>query len=241
MYNPFDLDKSDPQIILDSLSGKDSMNNLTDSIYKALGLKENFNLNKPMTQPSRTSPRNQQIPSNQSDYYDYKDYQDYDYEDSSHGSLINKQREELRRLEKEEEEKNKKLKLEQEIKLQKEKEDRLAHEKKLEEERLLASMKLVKRKQLPVEPPATEPNSTHILFRFPDGVNRSERRFFKNDTVKDLYNYVESLENVEFNNHEGKFELVQTFPFAIFSDMQKTLVDEKLFPNAVVQIREKDQ
>lgn len=242
MHNPFDLDKSDSQIILDSLSGKDSMNNLTDSIYKSLGLKENITQNKSSNlKPSSTSSRNQQNPSIQSDNFDYKDYQDFDYEDNSHGSLINTQREELRRLEKEEEEKNKKIKLEQELKLQKEKEERIAQEKKLEEEKIIANMKLFKRKQLPVEPSSTDPESTYIIFRHPDGVNRSERRFFKNDSIKDLYNFVECLENVGFKNNEGKFELIQTFPFAVFSDMQKTIGQEKLFPNAVVQIKEKDQ
>jgi hypothetical protein len=34
------------------------------------------------------------------------------------------------------------------------------------------------------------------------------------------------------------FQLIQTFPFAVFENKDKTLLEEKLYPNAVVQIRE---
>lgn len=35
-----------------------------------------------------------------------------------------------------------------------------------------------------------------------------------------------------------KYELIQPFPFKLYNEMDKTLEDEKLFPNAVLQIRE---
>lgn len=35
-----------------------------------------------------------------------------------------------------------------------------------------------------------------------------------------------------------KYELIQPFPFKLYSDCEKTLEEEKLFPNAVLQIRE---
>lgn len=34
------------------------------------------------------------------------------------------------------------------------------------------------------------------------------------------------------------YELVQTFPFKLYSNKEKTLLEEGLFPNAVIQIRE---
>jgi hypothetical protein len=80
---------------------------------------------------------------------------------------------------------------------------------------------------------ATDPNSTLIVFRLPSG-NKAERRFNKKDTINDLYNYIASLEE----EHLTKYDLIQTFPFVIFIDKQKTLEEEKLFPNAVLQVRE---
>jgi len=35
-----------------------------------------------------------------------------------------------------------------------------------------------------------------------------------------------------------KYELIQPFPFKLYSDFTKMLEEEKLFPNAVLQIRE---
>ncbi len=233
LYNPFNLEKRDENIIIDTLQGAQNLNKLPETIYKSLSNKEN----------TRFSPSNNVINKNtkenkypEQDYY----YGDYDFEDDSHGSLINKQKEELSRLEREEEEKNRKLILDKQLKIQKEKEEKELEDRKLKEETQRKNILLYKKRNLPVEPVSTDPNSTHILFRYPDDSGRrSERRFYKQDTIKDLYNFVESLEDVEFNK-EGKFELIQTFPFAVFTDKEKTLEEEKLFPNAVLQIREKN-
>lgn len=146
----------------------------------------------------------------------------------------------MQRLEQEENDKRRRIKFEAELRKQKEKEEKELLLKKQEEQERTRNMKLYKFKQLPVEPPADDKTSTHILFRFPDGIQRVERRFFKKDSIRDLYNYIESLEDAHFN-HEGKFELIQTFPFVLFNDMDKTLEEEKLFPNAVIQIREKEE
>ena len=35
-----------------------------------------------------------------------------------------------------------------------------------------------------------------------------------------------------------KYELVQTFPFKTYTNKEKSLFEEGLFPNAVIQIRE---
>jgi hypothetical protein len=35
-----------------------------------------------------------------------------------------------------------------------------------------------------------------------------------------------------------KYELIQPFPFVAYRDMNKTLEEEKLFPNAILQIKE---
>lgn len=52
-----------------------------------------------------------------------------------------------------------------------------------------------------------------------------------------MYDLVESLEQNIFEDTEV-FDIIQTFPFKVFSDKDKTIQEEKLFPNAVLQIRE---
>ena len=80
-------------------------------------------------------------------------------------------------------------------------------------------------------------NSTKIVFRCPDLNRRIERRFLKTDTVDILYNFVDSLGKEIFSESEA-YELVQTFPFKSYTNKQRTLGEEGLFPNAIIQIRE---
>ncbi len=54
-----------------------------------------------------------------------------------------------------------------------------------------------------------------------------------------MYDLIESLEEKIFEESE-EFDIIQTFPFKVFSDKNKTLEEEKLFPNAILQIREKE-
>ncbi len=113
------------------------------------------------------------------------------------------------------------------------------------EENKLVSKKIeikepvIKKIILPDEPNINCSDASLILFRFPDGHGRIERRFFKTNKISDLYSFVESLENQSFNK-EGQFELVQTFPYKVFNKMDSSLEEEKLFPNAVIQLKELD-
>jgi len=54
-----------------------------------------------------------------------------------------------------------------------------------------------------------------------------------------LYDLVESLDENIFEEND-EFDIIQLFPFKVFSDKEKTLEEEKLFPNAMLQIREKE-
>ncbi len=67
-------------------------------------------------------------------------------------------------------------------------------------------------------------------------VHRVERRINRKNTIGDMYNVMKSLDDVSFN-HDERFDLIQAFPFASFNDKSKTLEEQKLFPNAVVHIR----
>jgi hypothetical protein len=37
-----------------------------------------------------------------------------------------------------------------------------------------------------------------------------------------------------------EFDIIQQFPFKVFNNMEMTIDEEKLFPNAVLQILEKE-
>jgi hypothetical protein len=161
-----------------------------------------------------------------------KDYEEDD-DETSHAKVIERQQAELKRLEEEENQKVMKQKHDEEMRKKKEKEELIKKEKDRQQELNKHHMKLFMKQSLPVEPLATDPASTLIVFRLPSG-HKAERRFNKKDSIDDLYNYISSLEE----EHLTKFDLIQTFPFVIFVDRQKTLEEEKLFPNAVLQVRE---
>lgn len=158
------------------------------------------------------------------------------YLNASNAQIIEEQKNELRNLErieqnKQQQEKEKLLqeKIEQEKKQQKE------NEMKTKVEKIKA--KLVE------EPSQDNPNSTLIIFRFPDGERREERRFLKSNTIQNLYDYVESFGNEIYTDQEGEnnsFSLMQTFPMKIYNDKKRTLEEEGLYPNAVLQIREEE-
>lgn len=220
----------DPHLIIDNLQGAANLDQLSFYVYKNMShVDSNNHLN------DNTNPNN-------------IDYDEMDLEDDSHSSIIKKQQMELNQLERQESEKIKAKKREEEDKFRKAKEEqqRIEREKKEEREKIerekieekLKLEKLSKKKNLlPEEPQSGDPESTLMVFRYPDGEGRAERRFSKKNKVKDLYTYIESLENQTFNE-EGKFELIQPFPFKAYKDKEKTLEEEKLFPNAVIQIRE---
>jgi hypothetical protein len=149
---------------------------------------------------------------------------------SDTASLIQQQKEEIENLERME---NEKKKLEEE-RLRKE---QLEKEEKLRREQEILNKKIEKEKQLPEEPVQGDPNSTHIIFRYPDGARRKERRFLKTDKVQILYDFVDSLGPDVFDESD-KYELIQPFPFKLYNNMERTLEEEQLFPNAVLQIRE---
>lgn len=65
------------------------------------------------------------------------------------------------------------------------------------------------------------------------------RKFNKTDTVQVLYDYVQSkLDEIQFENTRVVFELVQSMPRKVFSDKEKTLEEEGLYPSAMLQIKE---
>jgi len=148
----------------------------------------------------------------------------------SAGDIIAQQKrdfEELERMENEKKEKEKKEELEK-----KRKEEEL---KKLNER-----IELIK-KNLPEEPEDSNPNKSIIVFRYPDGEKNAERKFLKTDKIQILYDFVETLgREIYTEEYLNNFVLIQTFPYKKYEDKEKTLEEEGLFPNSVIQIKEID-
>lgn len=95
------------------------------------------------------------------------------------------------------------------------------------------------KKKFEIEPDKDNPDCCTISFRFPDGDKRQDRRFLKNNKVKDLYDYVKSLGNEIYTEEgNGVFSLYQPFPPKKYENMENTLEEEGLFPNAIIQIKE---
>ena len=152
----------------------------------------------------------------------------------SNAEIIEQQKRDLEKLERIEEMKKKQEReaLLREKQAQKEEEERL-------KELMLKAEKA--KRTLPEEPSKDDPNSTSIVFRYPDGEKRIERRFLKTNKVQILYDFIFSLGREIYTEPDyTKFSLIQPFPFKTYDNMDKTLEEESLFPNAVLQIKEEE-
>lgn len=137
------------------------------------------------------------------------------------------------------EERQKKL---EEEKLREEEEKKKEEEKFLEEKKKreeIDSKAKEAQKKIVKEPDQNNPDATTICFRYPDGTTTKNRRFLKSNKIQDLYVYVTSLGNEIYSEEEHNgFSLYQPFPPKKYEHMGNTLEEEKLCPNAVIQIRE---
>ena len=89
------------------------------------------------------------------------------------------------------------------------------------------------------EPDKDNPEATTICFRYPDGETTKNRRFLKSHKIQNLYDYVTSLGEEIYTEKQNKnFTLLQPFPPQIYDNLENTLEQEGLYPNALVQIKE---
>lgn len=162
----------------------------------------------------------------------YQNYNRSSVSGLTNAEIIAQQKRDMEELERQEnlkklEEKKRKEKELEEERLRKEKEEQI----KIESE--------MKKQILPPEPDKDDPNKATILFRYPDGNKTVERRFLKNEKIKLLYFFIESLGAEIYTEEDStSFELIQTFPFKKYDNKEKTIEEEGLFPNAVLQIKE---
>ena len=150
----------------------------------------------------------------------------------SDGEILEQQKNDMEELEKQARMKEEQIKKEK-LRIQNEK---IEEEKKLKE---IENKAKEAQKKIVDEPPEGAPDSTTICFRYPDGEKNINRRFLKSHTIKNLYDFVTSLGN-EIYSEEGinGFSLYQPFPPKKYTNMENTLEEEGLYPNAVIQIRE---
>ena len=117
-----------------------------------------------------------------------------------------------------------------------------------EEQQLIKEEKILKeienkakiaKNKIEEEPEENNPDCTIIIFRYPDGEKRIERRFLKSHTIQNLYDFVTSLGKEIYTEEENNtFSLYQPFPPKKYDNMKNTLEEEGLFPNAIIQIKE---
>ena len=145
------------------------------------------------------------------------------------GQVLAFQELKIRELEKLEEKKE----IEEKKKMEKEEKYKNIINQEIEESKKIAD-------NLKPEPDDDNPDKCIILFRFPDGEKNVQRKFLKQDKIQVLYDYIKSLGREIFSENEHHhFSLLQTFPFKLFDDKKdKTLEEEGLFPNSVLQIKE---
>lgn len=162
---------------------------------------------------------------------DLLDLVEEDINKLSNAELMEHQKRELEKLEVEA------------LKKKRDEEKRIEEEKKKKEEEKRKEEELKKKQELNKSALSSEPeegeNTALVIFRYPHSEQRAQRRFLKSDKIDMLYTFVRSLGNDIFED-SGEFELITPFPFKVFSDKNKTLEEEKLFPNAILQIRESE-
>ena len=153
----------------------------------------------------------------------------------SDGEVLKKRENQMRELERQEEEREKK---EKEKKMKEEEEENRIKKIKNRYEDESKKAKMI----LPEEPADNDPNVCHIIFRIPDGEKNIERKFLKTDKISVLYLFVKSIGREIFMEPDASdFDILCIgFPPKNLEDKKNnTLEEEGLFPNSLLQIREK--
>ena len=149
----------------------------------------------------------------------------------SHGEIIALQNREFEELQKKHAEKEKKEEEERKKKLEEEKKI-----KEYENEAKMAKMLLGE------EPDDNNPDVCFIKFRLPDGEKILERKFLKTDKISILYDYVKSNGREIFMEPDATdFDILCSGfpPQNLENKKNSTLEKEGLYPNSILQIREK--
>ena len=222
-----ELSRNDYNSINNSQSNNNNLNNNNINNNE-----NNSNLNNNYPNISiNNSYNNQNIPINNS-------YNDPNIRDSiaglSYGQILAKRENEMKELERQQEEKIKKE--EEEKRKQMEEENKL---KKIEENYQKEAE--ISKNLLPPEPDESNPDVCTIILRYPDGVKTMERRFLKTDKINTLFYFVNSKGMEVFSERAyNDFELIFGIPPKnLDNSKDKTLEEEGMFPNGIINIKEK--
>ena len=223
IQNILDLDTSSPSIIFCHNNSNENIFEKDNIIEQIKGTSININnfYNVLMNSLTKINKEKNSINENLNKY----SYLNNDINILTDGELLQRQKDDMEKLEKDAQD------MEEEIKLKK--------NKKREQFEKIEKKAEILKKKFEKEPEEDNPDVCVISFRYPDGDKRKERRFLKNNKIKDLYDYIESLGN-EIYTEDGKgvFSLYQPFPPKKYENMENTLEKEGLFPKVVIQIKE---
>lgn len=92
--------------------------------------------------------------------------------------------------------------------------------------------------RLSSEPMENDPNTALICFVSPNRTKMFERGFKKQQKVSELYKFVTTKINDIFGISSKKDFLLAIYPSKVLSNKEMSIEQEKLFPRAVIQIRE---
>ena len=153
----------------------------------------------------------------------------------SDGSILKKREQEIKELEREQAEKMRK----EEEKKKKIKDEENQKKKRIEDYEKEAELS---KNLLPEEPEGINHDISQIILRYPDGEKTIERKFHKTEKINVLYLFVKSKGREIFTEQESNdFDLIYGFPPKnLDNSRNNTLEEEGLFPNAIIQIREKE-
>ena len=70
--------------------------------------------------------------------------------------------------------------------------------------------------------------------------DRINRRFLKTDKIQTMYDFIDSLGDQLELEHGHAYEIIQSMPRKVFSQIDKTLAEEGLFPRAMLVVKEVD-
>ena len=223
IQNILDLDTSSPSLIFCHNNSNENIFEKDNIIEQIKGTSININnfYNVLMNSLTKINKEKNAINENLNRY----SYMNNDINILTDGEILQRQKDDMEKLEKDAQD------MEEEIKLKK--------NKKREQFEKIAKKAEILKKKFEKEPDKDNPDICIICFRYPDGDKRKERRFLKNNKIKDLYDYIESLGNeIYTEDGSGVFSLYQPFPPKKYENMENTLEKEGLFPNALIQIKE---
>jgi hypothetical protein len=94
--------------------------------------------------------------------------------------------------------------------------------------------------ELPEEPLPDNTESLELVFRMPTSGERIRRRFLKTDSLGDVYDFIDHLQNegrCQFegvNSYTSRYQIIQTMPRKLFLEKETSLESQGLYPRGAM-------